>query len=137
MHLGAASGADVLRRAPVREALAAALDGVDRLVLLGDVIELRHGPASAALAAAAPALQAIGAAMAGGVVVLVPGNHDHGLVRPWLDEVAAPGLEERVEPAAASPVAAAVARRLGPARAGKGQPGPWGRGGGACRPRRS
>src|SRR4051812_21975044 len=125
MHLGAASGADVLRRAPAREALAAALDGVDRLVLLGDILELRHGPASAALAAAAPALQAIGAAMDGGVVVLVPGNHDHGLVRPWLDELPEPRVDERVEPAAASPAAAAMAELLAPARVEIAYPGVW------------
>src|SRR3954453_172615 len=125
MHLGAASGADVLRRAPAREALAAALDGVDRLGLLGGILELRHGPGAAALGGGGPALEAIGAAMAGGVVVLVPGNHDHGLVRPWLDEVSAPGLEERVEPAAASPVAAAVAERLAPARVEMAYPGLW------------
>ena len=70
LHLGARTGVDLLRRAPVRARLLERLDGVDRLVLLGDTIELRHGPPREALAAAEPALRAIGAAMRGGVVVL-------------------------------------------------------------------
>jgi hypothetical protein len=95
------------------------------LVLLGDVLEMRQGPVSAALAAAEEPLRAIGAAMDGGVVVVVPGNHDHGLVRPWLDEVAEPGLAERVEPAAASPAAEALAGLLAPARIEFAYPGVW------------
>ena len=39
------------RAARARRAAARALDGVDRLVLLGDMLELRHGPAREALAA--------------------------------------------------------------------------------------
>ena len=41
-----------------RAALLEALRDVDRLVLLGDLLELRHGPARDALSAAAPALEA-------------------------------------------------------------------------------
>ena len=40
----AAPGIDVLRRPELRAALLEELAGVDRLVLLGDVLELRHGP---------------------------------------------------------------------------------------------
>src|SRR3954462_13192264 len=44
-----------------------------RLVLLGDTVELRHGPVREALAAAGPALQALGEALDGATeVVLVP-----------------------------------------------------------------
>lgn len=85
LHLGARRDVGVLRRPAALEALLAALDGADRLVLLGDVVELRQGPAREAIAAAGPVLEAIAAAMAGGEVVLVPGNHDHGLVRRGLD----------------------------------------------------
>ncbi len=63
LHLGAHTERDVLRRAPERERLLEALAGVDRLVLLGDVIELRHGPMRDALGAAAPVLAAIGDAL--------------------------------------------------------------------------
>ena len=115
----------MLRRRPALDGLVAGLDGIDRLVLLGDVIEMRHGPVSAALGVAAPALEAVGAAMEGGVVVLVPGNHDHGLVRPWLDEVPEPSLEERVEAAAASPAAEAMVALLAPAQIEIAYPGIW------------
>jgi hypothetical protein len=42
-HLGARLGRDVLRRPEALDALLAALDGVSRLVLLGDVVELLEG----------------------------------------------------------------------------------------------
>src|SRR4051794_27243677 len=84
LHLGARTGVDVLRRPGARGALLERLDGVDRLVLLGDTLELRHGPLREALAAARPVLDAIGAAMAGREVLLVPRNHDHPLLPPWL-----------------------------------------------------
>jgi predicted phosphodiesterase len=66
------------------DALCRAAEDVDRIVLLGDVIELRHGPVRDALAAAAPALRALGGAVAAGArVTVVPGNHDHGLLAGW------------------------------------------------------
>jgi hypothetical protein len=80
---------------------------------------------AAALEAATPALRALGAAMAGGEVLLVPGNHDHGLVRPWLDGAAPLGLEARVAPRDASPAAARLAEALGPARVEIAYPGVW------------
>src|SRR4051812_39203578 len=85
LHLGARTGVDVLRRPVVRGALLERLDGVDRLVLLGDTLELRHGPVREAHAAARPVLAEIGAAMAGGEVLLVAGNHHHRLLAPWLE----------------------------------------------------
>jgi len=61
-------------------------DGIERLVLLGDALELRHGPLREALAAARPFFAEAGAALgAEGEIVLVPGNHDHALVAPWLE----------------------------------------------------
>ncbi len=75
---------DLVRSPAVRGALTAALPEVDRLVLLGDLLELRQGPVREALAAAQPALREIGAAMgAGARVTIVPGNHDHRLLGPW------------------------------------------------------
>jgi len=61
----------------------AALAGVDRLVLLGDVLELRHGPLRETLSAATPVLGELSAAV--GEVIVVAGNHDHGLLRGWLE----------------------------------------------------
>lgn len=75
-------GQDVLRRKRLLAPLLEALAGTDRLVLLGDLIEFRHGTTRSALAAAEPVLNEIGRAMSSGEVVIVPGNHDHQLVRP-------------------------------------------------------
>lgn len=116
LHLGGRTGVDVLTRAEVREPLLAELANAGRLVLLGDTLELRHGPAKEALAKARPAIEAIGAALpAGAEVVLVPGNHDHALAAPWLDARAGRplGLETRVKPQTASPLARQVAGWLG------------------------
>jgi len=130
LHLGARTGVDLLRRAPVRDRLLARLDGIDRLVLLGDTVELRHGPPREALAAAAPVLGAIGAAMRGGQVVLVPGNHDHRLIAPWLEgrgDGGRPpplGLEERAG-RDATPLTAALAEALAPAEVDVRYPGVW------------
>ncbi|MGB2712336.1 MAG: hypothetical protein WBC33_12580, partial [Conexibacter sp.] len=57
-----------------------------RLVLLGDALELRQGPLREAVAAALPFFAEVGAALGtGGEIALVPGNHDHALVVPWLE----------------------------------------------------
>jgi hypothetical protein len=126
LHLGDRHGGDVLLREPAaREALVAALAEADRLVLLGDVVELRHGPQRAALAAAAPVLAELGAAMAGRPVVLVPGNHDHALAARWHEEAPALGLDERRSPAEASPAAAELAAALAPAQVEVAYPGLW------------
>ena len=96
LHLGAHRGTDVLRRSGPLEALCAHLDGFDRLVILGDGIELRHGPARDALAVAEPVFNALGKALGRkGELILVSGNHDHGLVAPWLRER---GAEQEPEP---------------------------------------
>ena len=54
LHLGSVSRADLLRRPELRAALLDAVADVDRVVLLGDVLELRHGPMREALGAARP-----------------------------------------------------------------------------------
>ncbi|MDQ6729159.1 MAG: metallophosphoesterase [Actinomycetota bacterium] len=84
LHLGVHSGGDVLRRTEPRAALLGAIADVDRLVLLGDLLELRHGPARDALSAARLPLSELGAALpAAAEVVIVPGNHDHDLLDGW------------------------------------------------------
>jgi predicted phosphodiesterase len=85
LHLGLGSGADLLRTDRFLARLLEALDGVDRLILLGDVLELRDRPLPWVLETAAPVIGALGEAMAGGEVVVVPGNHDHHLIEPWLE----------------------------------------------------
>ena len=87
LHLGATSGHDVLRRPAMRERLLEAVERVDaeRIVLLGDIVELRDGPLGESLLEAREFFRAIGAAFAGRNVVLVPGNHDHRLLGSWLE----------------------------------------------------
>jgi hypothetical protein len=104
-----------------------ALSEVDRLVLLGDVLELRHGPLRDALADAAPVFGALGAAVGPeGEIVVVPGNHDHGLLRGWLErrEPAPLGLESSVDWDPREPLGALVGA-LAPAQARVAYPGVW------------
>jgi hypothetical protein len=122
----------VLTRPPVLARLLERLDGVDRLVLLGDTLELRHGPTRDALTVAEPVMRAIGDALgAGAQVVLVPGNHDHAIGAGWLDwrtRTAAPGplaLDERVAAQRASWIAKRLAGWLAPADVELAYPGLW------------
>jgi hypothetical protein len=98
LHLGASRGRPRLEDSVVRDQLAAAIYGCDRLVLLGDIVELRELPMREALAAAARIIPMLTAGLpAGGTIVLVPGNHDHQLLAPWIarrrDAEAVPPLE--------------------------------------------
>ena len=129
LHIGASTNTDVLRRPAIRERLVAALDGVDRLVILGDGLELRDGPHRDAVEVAGPLFEAVGGAV--GEVLLAAGNHDHGLVAGWIDGrlLTEPagflGLEQRIEPREAGPLAAALAERAAPARVEVIYPGVW------------
>jgi hypothetical protein len=132
LHLGVQTSADVLSHPAALDRLVARLAGVDRLVLLGDTMELRFGPARDALAAAEPVLRAIGAAMGpDGEVLIAAGNHDHAIVAGWLDWRGRrddPGplqLEQRVAPHHASWIAKRVAGWLAPATAEVVYPGVW------------
>jgi predicted phosphodiesterase len=131
LHLGSASRVDVLRRPELRAPLLEALSDVDRLVLLGDVLELRHGPRRDALAAARPFFEDLGRAFAGREVVVLAGNHDHALVEPWLarrSEQAVPralGVEQRFAADDASPMLAQLAAWAAPARLTAAYPGLW------------
>ncbi len=122
---------DLLRRPEPRAALLEALRDVQRLVLLGDVLELRHGPRHEALGAAREFFEDIGKAMAGREIVVLAGNHDHALVEPWLErraERAAPaplGVEQRFAAPEASPMIAQLAEWAAPARVSAAYPGLW------------
>jgi predicted phosphodiesterase len=131
LHLGSRSEGDVLRRRVARDRLLERVDGADRLVLLGDTIELRQGPAREAMAIARPVLEELGAALGKGAeVVLVPGNHDHALVARWLEsrgahvEPAPLNLEEHPGPTA-SAATEAIAQWLAPATLSVAYPGIW------------
>ncbi len=131
LHLGAGTGTDVLRRPGPRDALMKALVDVERLVLLGDVLELRHGPRRDALAAARPFFEELGRAFAGREVVVLAGNHDHALVESWLrrrDEspLHEPlGLEQRFAAEEASEMLGALASWAQPAKLSAAFPGLW------------
>ncbi len=120
----------MLRGDDARERLLARLNGIRRLVLLGDVIELRQDPVRQALAAAAPVLRAVGRALGSDAeVVIVPGNHDHALLTPWLarrgaGQAPALGLETAVDWQDGEPLAR-VAEWLAPARVRVRYPGLW------------
>lgn len=131
LHLGSASRADLLRREELRAPLLELASQVDRVVLLGDVLELRHGPPREALAIARPFFEELGQALAGRELVLVAGNHDHALIEPWLAmraELPEPrplGLEQLIEPAEASPTVKRLADWAAPARVRFAYPGLW------------
>lgn len=129
LHLGLASGGDVLRDRVIRGILLEEIAGADRVVLLGDVVELRERALGRALDLARPFFEDLGAALGDAEVVLVPGNHDHRFAEPLLDQLslqggAALGLEHRHPPAADTPTAA-IAEWLGPARLTIAYPGLW------------
>ncbi|MBJ7469983.1 MAG: metallophosphoesterase [Solirubrobacteraceae bacterium] len=120
LHLGSRVGRDVLRRPAVLERLCAVLPDMDRLVLLGDTIEMLEGRPAGALADAEPVLRAIGTALGPGrEVVLLPGNHDHSLVLPWIRERRAAGTSIGTSgrvPLRSNPDLQTIARFLRPAR---------------------
>jgi len=131
LHLGSRSGADVLRRAELRAPLLEALADADRLVLLGDVLELRHGPLRDAMTAARPFFEDLGRALGGRELLITAGNHDHALIEPWLVRRAEQGVplplevEQLLEPAEASPMLEQIAEWASPARVRVAYPGLW------------
>ncbi|MGI8726643.1 MAG: metallophosphoesterase [Solirubrobacterales bacterium] len=125
-HIGAHSGRDLLRSPEIQSRLGDVVGGCDRLVLLGDTIELRDGPIEDAIADASPFLEWIAEAFAGKEVVLVPGNHDHRLLGPWIDRRREQGdvaLDELVSPP--HPQVERIAEALGDARLEVRYPGVW------------
>jgi hypothetical protein len=126
LHLGARLGHDVLRHAEALKRLLGALDDVDRLVLLGDIVELLEGRTDQALEVAAPVLRAIGARLGRDrTVLVVPGNHDAALVRPWVRAHASSlRIDTPIEPIA-TPELELVCACLAPARVEVHYPGAW------------
>jgi hypothetical protein len=128
LHLGVASDEDVLRDPGVRRVLLEEIAGADRLVLLGDVVELRNLPVGPSLARARPFFEELGEALGEAEVTIVPGNHDHRLAEPLLDELSIAGdptlgLEHHHAPS--SGPAALLDDWLGAARLKIAYPGTW------------
>jgi predicted phosphodiesterase len=131
LHLGSISDSDLLRRAELRAPLLEAVADVERVVLLGDVLELRHGPMREAMVAARPFFEDLGRALDGRELVLVAGNHDHRLLEPWLlhrgEEHEPPPLavEQLLEPAQVSSALERIAGWASPALLRVAYPGLW------------
>ncbi len=133
LHLGASSRGDLLRRPELRAPLIERLrDGIDRLVILGDALELREGPVRAAAEHAVAFLAEAGEVLgAGGEIVLAGGNHDHNLIAGWTetrlmqDAPHTLGLEHRIAPREAGPIGAKLAAAAAPARLSFAYPGLW------------
>src|SRR3954454_18493491 len=126
LHLGTRLGRDVLRSPEPLEALLEAVAAADRLVLLGDVVELLEGRATRAMEIAAPVVGAIGARLGRDrEALLVPSNHDAPLVRPYLRAHGGPATVDAAIPRAATHALEALTRWLAPASVRVHYPGVW------------
>jgi Calcineurin-like phosphoesterase len=92
-HLGVLVGGDVAMFSRARELLLAELSGADRVVILGDLLELRERPVPDLLRVVRPFVSELGEALEGKRLVLVPGNHDHSLAAPYLERTRLEGVE--------------------------------------------
>jgi predicted phosphodiesterase len=93
LHLGNLLGTDLVSAPAYRTRLLEALEGADRVVLLGDVIEERERPVAELLEVTASFFDDLAEVTAGARVTIVPGNHDHGLAEPWLARLRLEGRE--------------------------------------------
>ena len=128
LHLGVRSGADLARRPEFAELLAREVEAADELILLGDVLELRDRPVSEVVEIARPLFETLGEAVGSGRIVVVPGNHDHQLLAPWLERrrlrgTAPLGLEQLAKANAGA--LGSLARRTGKAEVELAYPGIW------------
>ena len=112
LHLGRTERIDLLRRADLREPLLDALRDVDRLVILGDGLELREAAHRDAVEIAGPFFADVGRALGSGKeLIVLPGNHDHGIGAGWIDArlqsepAGFLGFEQFFAPAEAGPLA--------------------------------
>jgi UDP-2,3-diacylglucosamine pyrophosphatase LpxH len=126
LHIGCRVRSSVLAQPRPLERLLAALEGIDRLVLLGDVVELVSVPAAQSMAEAAPILAAIGARMGPErEIVIVPGNHDRALVRTWARRHRHELSIDADVPPGATALLAELVGMLAPARVLVKYPGVW------------
>ena len=126
LHIGSRLGRDVLRHPEALAVLLKALDDVDRLVLLGDVVELAEGRPREAMRIAEPILRSIGRRMGPErPIVLVPGNHDRALARSWAIRQGAALQVDSLVPPNASRTLATVLEWLRPAEVEVRTPGVW------------
>jgi UDP-2,3-diacylglucosamine pyrophosphatase LpxH len=79
-HFGAWTGRDLLREGFFLERLAPALDGVDEVILLGDLFDFLFGSVADAVDASSGLLRLLAEKLPGKRFVFLSGNHDHHLV---------------------------------------------------------
>ncbi|HVW47612.1 MAG TPA: metallophosphoesterase [Solirubrobacterales bacterium] len=79
-HFGAWTGRDLLREEFFLERLAPALDGIDEVILLGDLFDFLFGSVAEAVDSASGLLALIARELPGRRFVFLAGNHDHHLV---------------------------------------------------------
>jgi len=126
LHLGSRLRHDVLTQAEPLRRLLEALEGIERLVLPGDVVELLEERAERAMGVAEPILRLIGRTLgADREVIFVPGNHDRALVAGWIRRVGAGLAPDSGVPLGATPELARVVSWLAPARVRVHYPGVW------------
>jgi UDP-2,3-diacylglucosamine pyrophosphatase LpxH len=126
LHLGARLQHDVLSRPKPVVHLLDALEGVQRLVLLGDIVELMQRRPQRAMSIAEPVLRALGERLGpDGEAIIVPGNHDAALVRTWVRAQGTRLRPESAVPLTATPMLAQLGEWLAPARVRAQYPGVW------------
>lgn len=126
LHLGSRLRHDVLTRPEPLHRLLEALEGVERLVLLGDIVELIEKRSERAMEEAEPILRRIGQTLGSGrEVIFVPGNHDRALVTPWVKRMGAGLAVDSRVPVDATPALAVLTSWLAPARVQVHYPGVW------------
>jgi hypothetical protein len=126
LHLGTRLRHDVLTRPEPLKRLLHALENTDRVVLLGDVVELFEKRAGRALDVAEPVMRAIGRRLGPDrEVIVVPGNHDRALVRPWLRRMGADLAPDSRVPLDVTPELSRLTSSLAPAQVRVHYPGVW------------
>jgi hypothetical protein len=132
LHLGRTERSDLLRRADLREPLLEAVRDVDRLVILGDGLELREAAHRDALEVAGPFFADLARALGPDKdLIVLSGNHDHGIAAGWIDArlqsepAGFLGLEQGFDPDQAGPLAQRLAEAARPARLQLRYPGLW------------
>lgn len=126
LHLGARLQHGVLTRPEPLERLLAAVDGIERLVLLGDTVELMEGRPQQAMEIAEPVLRALGSRLGPDrEAIVVPGNHDVSLVRAWVRARSGELHPDTTIAHDASPALTRMISWLAPARVRVHYPGVW------------
>jgi UDP-2,3-diacylglucosamine pyrophosphatase LpxH len=126
LHLGGRLGHAVLTRQEPEQRLLAAIDGVDRLVLLGDTVELMEARPKHAMEVAEPILRRLGARLGPDrEVILVPGNHDELLIDAWARAMGRDLRPDTQVPHDVTPALMRVTEWLAPARVQVRYPGVW------------